>query len=65
MDRTIFYQNRVHEIERELSRELIIRHQLGVESEASRPEKRAIRLALRLVPVAILLSVLIVLTFLI
>ena len=65
MDRTLFYQNRVKEIEREIARELTIRRLLGGAKEKSIPEKRAIRLALRVVPVAITLSILLLLTFLV
>jgi hypothetical protein len=65
MDRTLFYQNRVQEIEREISRELTVRRLLGGAKGKSLPEKRAIRLALRVAPVAITLSILLILTLLV
>jgi hypothetical protein len=65
MDRTLFYKNRVQEIEREISRELTVRRLLMGAKRKSLPEKRAIRLALRVVPVAITLSILLLLTFLV
>jgi len=65
MDRTLFYQNRVQEIQREISRELTISRQLKGGRTEALPEKRAIRLALRFAPVAILLSILLVLIFLV
>jgi hypothetical protein len=65
MDRTLFYKNRVQEIEREISRELTIRRLLGGAREKALPEKRAIRLSLRVAPVAIILSILLLLTFLV
>ena len=63
MDRNYYYQKRTEEHQREVSQELATRHLLNETGLEPLKAKRLMRFALRLVPVAIVLIVLVVLSF--